>query len=141
MRFSFDLRKSKRGRDNPRRGIELEEAQELCNKSYWLDQRCDLPKQYLAIGWVGSRIYFVIFEFRSDEGENDTRFLKGQGRMVQPIQRVNLDITIGMLKELDQAAVDLNISRQAIIIWSAMKRAGMKRRSIALEPESPAASS
>jgi len=35
--------------------------------------------------------------------------------MVQPIQRVNVDVTAGMLKELDQAARDLNLSRQAVI--------------------------
>ena len=35
--------------------------------------------------------------------------------MVNPIQRVNVDITDGMLKELDCAAAELNISRQAVI--------------------------
>ncbi|MBM3765352.1 MAG: ribbon-helix-helix protein, CopG family [Acidobacteria bacterium] len=43
------------------------------------------------------------------------RFYKGEGRMMQPIQRVNLDVTAGMLEELDRAARDLNISRQAVI--------------------------
>ena len=35
--------------------------------------------------------------------------------MARPIQRVNLDLTDAMLQELDQAAKDLNISRQAVI--------------------------
>jgi metal-responsive CopG/Arc/MetJ family transcriptional regulator len=35
--------------------------------------------------------------------------------MVQPIQRVNVDVTVGMLEELDKAARDLNVSRQAVI--------------------------
>jgi len=35
--------------------------------------------------------------------------------MVQPIQRVNVDVTAAMLEELDQAARDLNVSRQAVI--------------------------
>jgi metal-responsive CopG/Arc/MetJ family transcriptional regulator len=35
--------------------------------------------------------------------------------MVQPIQRVNVDVTAGMLEELDKAARDLNVSRQAVI--------------------------
>jgi uncharacterized DUF497 family protein len=62
MRFSFDLRKSKRLRENPRRGIGFEEAQELFSKPYWLDQRSDIPEQFLAVGWVG--------EIREDdEGE------------------------------------------------------------------------
>jgi len=26
-----------------------------------------LPEQYLAIGWVGDRLYSVIFEYREDE--------------------------------------------------------------------------
>ena len=32
-----------------------------------------------------------------------------------PIQRVNVDVTAGMLEELDRAAENLNVSRQAII--------------------------
>jgi metal-responsive CopG/Arc/MetJ family transcriptional regulator len=35
--------------------------------------------------------------------------------MVQPIQRVNVDVTAGMLEELDKAAQDLNVSHQAVI--------------------------
>ena len=34
--------------------------------------------------------------------------------MVRPIQRVNVDITAGMLAELDQAVRDLHVSRQAV---------------------------
>src|SRR5260370_35508196 len=52
---------------------------------------------------------------RADQGENSSRFFKGQGRMVQPIQRVNVDVTSSMLEELDRAAQDLNVSRQAVI--------------------------
>lgn len=39
--------------------------------------------------------------------------LADKGRMVQPIQRVNVDFTSGMLEELDKAAQELNVSRQA----------------------------
>jgi uncharacterized DUF497 family protein len=67
VRFSFDPRKSRRLRANPRRGIGFEEAQELFSRPHWLDQRSDAPEQYLAIGWVGDRLYSVIFEFREDE--------------------------------------------------------------------------
>jgi uncharacterized DUF497 family protein len=67
MRFSFDARKSKRLRANPRRGIGFEEAQELFSRPYWLDRRSDVPERYLAIGWVGDRLYSVIFEHREDE--------------------------------------------------------------------------
>ena len=51
----------------------------------------------------------------ADEGKDISRFFKGQGRMVQPIQRVNVDLTASMLEELDRAAHDLNVSRQAVI--------------------------
>lgn len=51
----------------------------------------------------------------ADEGKNIMNFYRGEGRMVQPIQRVNVDLTQTMLKELDTAAEDLNISRQAVI--------------------------
>ena len=74
MRFSFDPRKSKRLRANPRRGIGFEEAQELFSRPYWLDQRLDVPEQYVAVGWVGDRMYSVIFELREDE-EGETLHL------------------------------------------------------------------
>jgi len=67
MRFRTDRRKSARLRANPRRGIGFEEAQELFSRPYYLDQRSDLPEQYRAIGWVGERLYSVIFEVREDE--------------------------------------------------------------------------
>ena len=67
MRFAFDSRKSRRLRANPRRGIGFEEARELFSKPYWLDWRSDVPEQFLAVGWVGDRLYSVIFEVREDE--------------------------------------------------------------------------
>lgn len=70
MRFRFDSRKSKRLRANPKRGIGFEEARELFSRPYWLDQRSDVPEQYIAIGWVGDRLYSVVFEVREDgDGE------------------------------------------------------------------------
>ena len=57
-------------RANPRRGIGFEEVQELFRRPYFLDRRNDVPEQYLAIGWVGARLYSVVFEYREDgEGE------------------------------------------------------------------------
>jgi len=35
--------------------------------------------------------------------------------MMPPIQRVNVDLTLPMLKELDDEARALNVSRQAVI--------------------------
>ena len=51
----------------------------------------------------------------ADQGKDISGFFKGPGRMVQPIQRVNVDLTAAMLEELDRAARDLNVSRQAVI--------------------------
>jgi uncharacterized DUF497 family protein len=70
MRFSFDPKKSVRLRSNPKRGIGFEEAQEVFLRPYYQDQRSDMPEQFRAIGWVGQRLYSVIFEVREDdEGE------------------------------------------------------------------------
>jgi len=35
--------------------------------------------------------------------------------VVRPIRRVNVDLTEGMLRELDERAARLNVSRQAVI--------------------------
>lgn len=67
MRFSFDSRKSKRLRPNPKRDIGFEELQALFERPYWLDRRSDVPEQLLAVGWVGERLYSVIFEIRPDD--------------------------------------------------------------------------
>jgi len=67
MRFSFDPRKSRRLRANFKRGIGFEEARDVFSRPYWLDQRSDVPEQFLAVGWVGDRLYSVIFEVREDE--------------------------------------------------------------------------
>ena len=68
MRFDFDLRKSRRLK--AKRGIGFEEAQVVFSQPYYLDRRFDCPEQFRAIGWVGERLYTVIFEVRDDaEGE------------------------------------------------------------------------
>jgi uncharacterized DUF497 family protein len=70
MRFHFDPNKSDLLRSNPKRGIGFEEAQEIFWRPYYQDQRSDLPEQFRAIGWVGKRLYAVIFEVREDmDGE------------------------------------------------------------------------
>jgi hypothetical protein len=48
-------------------------------------------------------------------GEDVPRFFTNKGEMKPPIQRVNVDFNLDMLKELDDLARELNISRQAII--------------------------
>ena len=51
----------------------------------------------------------------ADRGEDVSRFFTNSGKMMHPIQRVNVDFTAAMLQELDQAAAELNVSRQAVI--------------------------
>jgi hypothetical protein len=51
----------------------------------------------------------------ADQGSDVSRFFTNTGRMMGPIQRVNVDLASGMLEELDRAAKELNISRQAVI--------------------------
>ena len=51
----------------------------------------------------------------ADQGKDVSGFFTNSGRMMGPIQRVNVDLASGMLKELDRAAKELNISRQAVI--------------------------
>jgi hypothetical protein len=51
----------------------------------------------------------------ADRGEDISRFFTNNGKMMPPIQRVNVDFALPMLQELDEAARQLNISRQAVI--------------------------
>ena len=51
----------------------------------------------------------------AERGEDVGRFFTNSGTMMGPIQRVNVDFASPMLQELDTAAKDLNISRQALI--------------------------
>ena len=51
----------------------------------------------------------------ADRGKDVSRFFTNAGQMMGPIQRVNVDFASPMLDELDNAARELNISRQAVI--------------------------
>lgn len=48
-------------------------------------------------------------------GEDISKFFTNEFTVVRPIRRVNVDLTQGMLRELDERAVRLNVSRQAVI--------------------------
>jgi hypothetical protein len=68
----------------------------------------------------------------ADSGEDISKFFTNTGRMMQPIQRVNVDFAAPMLHELDTAAKELNISRQAVIktlIRQALDQRSLARRS------------
>jgi hypothetical protein len=49
------------------------------------------------------------------KGKDVSRFFTNAGQMMSPIQRVNVDFASPMLDELDNAAKELNISRQAVL--------------------------
>ena len=66
MRLQFSEAKSEALKRNPKRGIGFEEAQEIFTHPYYQDQRSDDPEQYRAIGWVGDRLFTLIFEIRTD---------------------------------------------------------------------------
>ncbi len=48
-------------------------------------------------------------------GEDVSKFFTNSFSVVKPVRRVNIDLTQGMLRDLDARAARLNISRQAII--------------------------
>ncbi len=66
---------------------------------------------------------------RAERGEDVSKFFTNLGRMMAPIQRVNVDFAAPMLNELDEAAKELNISRQAVIIT--LLRQGLDQRYLA----------
>jgi hypothetical protein len=62
----------------------------------------------------------------ADSGKDVSRFFTNAGEMRKPIQRVNVDFTASMLEELESAAKDLNVSRQAVI--KTLIRQGLDQR-------------
>lgn len=51
----------------------------------------------------------------ASRGEDVSRYFTNNFTVVRPVRRVNLDLTEGMLRALDERAIRLNISRQAVI--------------------------
>jgi len=51
----------------------------------------------------------------ADRGENISSYFTNRFTVVRPIRRVNIDLTQGMLRDLDARAAELNSSRQAVI--------------------------
>jgi hypothetical protein len=67
---------------------------------------------------------------RASRGEDVSAFFTNEFTVVRPIRRVNVDLTAGLLRELDQRAARLNISRQAVIktlLWRALSDEGAGR--------------
>jgi len=51
----------------------------------------------------------------ADSGQDISRFFARKGKMMPPIKRVNVDLTLPMFEELDEPALQLKISREAVI--------------------------
>ena len=51
----------------------------------------------------------------ASRGEDVSAYFTNKFTVVRPVRRVNVDLTHGMLRELDERAARLNISRQAVI--------------------------
>lgn len=52
---------------------------------------------------------------KATRGEDVSAYFTNKFTVVRPVRRVNVDLTQGMLRELDARAARLNISRQAVI--------------------------
>lgn len=51
----------------------------------------------------------------ASRGEDVSAYFTSKFTAVRPVHRVNVDLTQGMLRELDERAARLNISRQSVI--------------------------
>ena len=52
---------------------------------------------------------------KGSRGEDISGYFTNKFTVVRPVRRVNVDLTQGMLRELDERAARLNVSRQAVI--------------------------
>ncbi len=52
---------------------------------------------------------------KASRGKDVSAYFTNKFTVVRPVRRVNVDLTQGMLRELDERAARLNISRQAVI--------------------------
>lgn len=67
MRFKYDATKSELLRRMPTRGIGFDDVIQAWDQAVYLDARGDDPVQWRAIGWIGARMFTVIYEEREDE--------------------------------------------------------------------------
>jgi hypothetical protein len=67
----------------------------------------------------------------ADSGKDVSHFFTNSGKILKPIQRVNVDFTASMLEELEAAAKELNISRQAVIKTMLRQALDQRQTSIA----------
>jgi hypothetical protein len=67
---------------------------------------------------------------KATRGEDVSAHFTNKFTVVRPVYRVNVDLTLGMLRELDERAARLNVSRQAVIktlLDAALKNEALSR--------------
>src|SRR5437588_9151474 len=52
---------------------------------------------------------------KASRGEDISAYFTNRFTVVRPVRRVNVDLSHGMLRQLDERAARLNVSRQAVI--------------------------
>ena len=52
---------------------------------------------------------------KASRGEDISKYFTNKFTVVRPVHRVNVDLSQAMLRQLDERAARLNISRQAVI--------------------------
>jgi hypothetical protein len=52
---------------------------------------------------------------KASRGEDVSAYFTNKFTVVRPVRRVNVDLTPGLLRQLDERAARLNVSRQAVI--------------------------
>jgi ABC-type microcin C transport system duplicated ATPase subunit YejF len=68
---------------------------------------------------------------KASRGEDVSAYFTNKFTVIRPVHRVNVDLTEGMLRQLDERAARLNISRQAVIktlLSRAMEESASKPR-------------
>jgi len=73
-----------------------------------------MPKTSKKVAYKKASTADEIAEMAS-RGENVSAYFTNKFTVVRPVKRVNVDLTPGMLRDLDERAARLNISRQAVI--------------------------
>ena len=63
-------------------------------------------------------------------GEDVSVYFTNKFAVVRPVRRVNVDLTQGMLRELDERATRLNVSRQAVIKTLLRQALNEERRNV-----------
>ncbi len=62
-----------------------------------------------------TRLSADVIAEKASRGEDVSAYFTNKFTLVKPVRRVNVDLTEGMLRELDGRAARLNVSRQAVI--------------------------